>query len=63
MDEIFREELNRDEIIVYMDDILIFGETEKELHQKTLHILQKLRDNDLYLKPEKCVFAKKKVEY
>ena len=29
----------------------------------TQRILQKLRDNDLFVKPEKCVFWQNKVEY
>ena len=46
-----------------MDDILIFGSTREELHNKTMQILQRLKDNDLYLKPEKCMFSQEKVEY
>jgi hypothetical protein len=31
--------------------------------QKVTHVLQKLLDHDLFLKPEKCQFHKKEVEY
>ncbi|ESK83355.1 hypothetical protein Moror_8766 [Moniliophthora roreri MCA 2997] len=42
--------------VVYMDDILIFSD-EINLHQlHTRHVLERLRENDLYLKPEKCEF-------
>ncbi len=57
MDEIFRDKLNKNEIVIYMDDILIYAATQRELQDKTMRILQKLMDNDLYLKPEKCAFA------
>jgi hypothetical protein len=50
-------------IIVYMDDILIFSKTKEGLEQITKGVLQKLRENDLYLKPHKCEFAKTKIEY
>jgi hypothetical protein len=46
-----------------MDDILIFGKTIEELDSQTKIVLQKLRENDLYLKPKKCEFEKTKIEY
>jgi hypothetical protein len=46
-----------------MDDILIFAPTEKELNEQTCKVLQILKDNDLYLKPEKCEFRKQCLEY
>jgi hypothetical protein len=55
-----------------MDDIAIHtkkrpDETEKQhrlRHQKHTHqVLDKLEEHDLYLKPEKCKFAKEEIEY
>ena len=55
-----------------MDNIAIHtkplpGESEPQHCQQhmmlTHQILQKLHDNDLYLKPSKCKFAKDKTEY
>jgi len=63
MDSIFKDEVSEGWIIVYMDDILIFSKDKKTLEEQTKHILQKLRDNDLYLKPGKCFFCKEKIEY
>jgi Reverse transcriptase (RNA-dependent DNA polymerase) len=40
--------------VVYMDEILIFTKTREE-HQKAVErVLQILKDNHLYLKPENC---------
>jgi hypothetical protein len=50
-------------IIVYMDDILIFTPTEEELNEWTCRVLQILKDNNLYLKLEKCEFRKQCLEY
>ena len=50
-------------VIVYMDDILIFANTQEELERITKLVLQWLRDNDLFLKPKKCEFGKTKMEY
>ena len=56
MDDIFRVEIIDGVLIVYMDDILIFADTLEELREKTDRVLQKLQDNDLHCKPEKCHF-------
>ena len=50
-------------VIVSMNDILIFAETEEELERYTNEVLQILQDNDLYLKPEKCEFNKTSMKY
>jgi hypothetical protein len=47
-----------------MDDILIATKgTLSEHRVQVAHILKKLRNNDLFLKPEKCHFHKEEVEY
>ncbi|KAJ3533991.1 hypothetical protein NMY22_g7111 [Coprinellus aureogranulatus] len=63
MDHIFAVELDEGTVIIYMDDILIPADSLEELERVTKAVLKKLRDNDLYLKPEKCEFAQEKVEY
>ncbi|KAJ2926197.1 hypothetical protein H1R20_g10898, partial [Candolleomyces eurysporus] len=63
MDSIFEEEIRKGLIVVYMDDILIFADTLEELRSLTLHVLQKLRSNDLFLKPEKCTFETQKIDF
>lgn len=63
MDGIFQIEIINNEILVYMDDILIFAKTLEELEQKTRNVLRKLSANDLYLKPDKCQFAATEIEY
>jgi hypothetical protein len=65
MNTIFRKEVAQSWMSVYMDDITIHtkpkpGKSHKEhltQHRKyTHHILDKLEQEDLYLKPEKCAF-------
>jgi hypothetical protein len=63
MDDIFHIEIIGDIIIVYMDDILIFGKTREELEQRTRQVLRVLQKHDLYCKPEKCVFGVQELEY
>jgi Reverse transcriptase (RNA-dependent DNA polymerase) len=72
MNTIFRTEVAQGWLSVYMDDLAIhtkpkIGETEQQHldrhRQHTHHILDKLEENDLYLKPEKCKFEKEEIEY
>jgi Reverse transcriptase (RNA-dependent DNA polymerase) len=46
-----------------MDDIFLFAKTPEELENNTKRVLQRLRENDLFLKPKKCEFRKEKVEW
>ena len=63
MDNIFMTMIDGRLIIVYMDDILIFADTKEELKRITRMVLEKLRENDLFLKAKKCEFCKPKIEY
>ena len=46
-----------------MDDIFLFAPDKATLTKNTKKVLQRLKDNDLFLKPTKCEFYKTKVEY
>ena len=55
MNKVFMDELDKF-VVVFIDDILIYSETVEE-HEKHLRIvLEKLRQNQLYAKFEKCEF-------
>ena len=63
MDSIFKDMVERNQVIVYMDDILIHAADEEELERWTKEVFRRLREQDLYLKPKKCEFKKTRVEY
>ena len=64
MNAIFAEELLEGWVTIYMDDILIHTPDDLSLHRKRVHqILDKLRQHDLYLKPEKCLFEQREMEF
>ena len=63
MDSNFKDMIQDNQVIVYMDDVLIFAQTQKDLERYTKKVLQCLREHDLYLKPKKCEFNKTKLEY
>ena len=48
---------------VYIDDILIYTQTKEEHRVLVRRVLQILKENHLFLKPEKCEFEKDHVDY
>ena len=63
MDSWFRDLINEGVIIIYMDDLFLFAKDLVSLRKNTKLVLQRLLENNLYLKPKKCEFAKTKVEW
>ena len=46
-----------------MDDMLIFS-PDRNIHQlRTIRVLERLQEHDLYLKKEKCIFDTDRVEF
>jgi Reverse transcriptase (RNA-dependent DNA polymerase) len=63
MDDIFMTMIDNRLAIVYMDNILIFAYTKEELERITKLVLEKLREQNLFLKAKKCEFCQTKIEY
>jgi hypothetical protein len=62
MNKVFMEYFDKF-MVVFTDDILIFSQNEEE-HGEQLHmVLQKLRENQLYAKLNKCEFWLKEVSF
>jgi len=63
MDDIFDGLITEGVVVLYLDDILIFTETLEEHRRVTRRVMELLRKNNLFLKPEKCKFKKTEMEY
>jgi len=50
-------------VMVYLDDILIFGTCSKKHRQLVKEVLKRLQFNDLYTKVEKCFFEQSSIKY
>eukprot|EP00798_Chlamydomonas_sp_ICE-L_P019167 gene19167-biopygen28029 len=62
MNTVFRDLIGKF-VVIYLDDILIFSSNDEE-HEKHLRIvLQRLEDNHLFIKREKCSFFQPEVKY
>ena len=55
MNRVFREFLDQF-VIVFIDDILVYSQTEEDHAEHLRQVLQTLRQHGLYAKYEKCGF-------
>ena len=63
MDHTFSDLIAQGFCIIYMDDILIHADNKDDLEKYTKLVLQRLQENNMYLKPKKCKFAKENIKY
>ena len=54
MNELLRDLINTDKVAVFIDNVIV-GMEDKEGHNELVaEIIKRLKENDLYVKPEKC---------
>jgi len=63
MDDIFEELILEGNVVIYLDDILIFTDDLEQHRALERWVLELMRKHKLYLKPEKCEFQKTTIEY
>lgn len=47
-------DINLKEVLVFIDDLIVFSATLEEHEKRLLRVLQRLKDYGLKLSPEKC---------
>jgi len=62
MNDIFGDMLDV-QVIVYLDDILIYSDNPADHKEHVREVLRRLRKHGLYCKPEKCHFHSDTVNY
>jgi len=63
MNEILYNLINTGEVASFIDDIIV-GTNKNEGHDKVAEeVVKRLAENDLYVKPEKCKWKVREVEY
>lgn len=56
-------DLNRKEVLVFIDDLIVFSKTLEEHEARLLQVLKRLRHYGLKLSPKKCKFFQTSVRY
>lgn len=57
------KDINLKEVLVFLDDLIVFSASLEEHEARLLTVLQRLRENGLKLSPEKCKFFQSRVRY
>lgn len=56
-------DMNLKEVIVFLDDIIVFSQTLEEHETRLMKVLNSLKEYGLKLSPEKCTFFQTLVRY
>jgi hypothetical protein len=57
------KDLIDESVVVYIDDVLIYAQTEEKHDLLVKEVLKRLADNDLVISPEMCTWSSEKVEF
>ena len=52
-----------EKVAVFIDDVMIATETEEEHDEIVEEVLRRLEENDLFVKPEKCVWKVREIGF
>jgi len=63
MNKILRDIINEGKVVVFVDNILVGTEMEEGHDEIVEKVLRRLEENDLYIKPEKCIWKVKKIGF
>ena len=63
MNELLRDLINTGKVVVFIDDIIVGTEMEKGHDKIVAEVIKRLEENNLYIKPEKCKWKVKEVEF
>jgi len=63
MNNFLRDLVVEEKIAVFINDVMIATETEEGHDEIVKELLRRLEENDLFVKPEKCVWEVREVEF
>jgi len=56
INKILRDIINKGKVVAFVDNVLVGIETEEGHDKIVKEVLKRLKDNNLYIKPEKCIW-------
>ena len=63
MKQLVLQDMNERDVIDFVDDLLIFSESEKQHLRDVNDVLDRLEQHSLFIKPSKCQWMTKSVEF
>ena len=63
MNDLLRDLVVEEKVAVFIDNVMIVTETEEGHDEIVEEVLKRLEENNLFVKPEKCVWKVKEVGF
>jgi len=63
MNNLFRDLMNQGDMATFIDNILVATDTKEKHDELVEEVLKRLEKNNLFVKPEKCKWKVRKVEF
>ena len=63
MNDLFRDLINQEDTVTFINDILVATDTEEGHDKLVEEVLRRLEENDLFVKPEKCKWKVREIEF
>jgi len=63
MNDILRDLINTGEVAAFMDNVLVRTEKEEKHNKIVKEVLKRMKENDLYVKLEKCVWKVREIDF
>ena len=63
INDILRDLIDTGDVVAFMDNVLVGIENEKKHDEIIEEVLRRIEENDLYIKPEKCVWKVKEINF
>jgi len=61
MNDLFRDMINKGNVVTFIDNVLVVTEIEKEHNEIMEDLLRQLEKNNFYMKLEKCVWKVREI--
>jgi len=63
MNELLRDLVNTGKVVAFINNVIVGMETEEGHDEIVAEVIRRLEENDLYVKPEKCKWKVREVEF
>jgi len=63
MNDLFQDLINQGDMAIFIDDILVATDIKKRHNELVEEVIKRLEENDLFVKPEKCKWKVRGVEF
>ena len=63
MNDLFQDLINQGDMAIFIDDILVVTDIKKRHNELVKEVIKRLEENDLFVKPEKCKWKVRGVEF